>query len=106
MSSVSVVNVGRPEVDAGRHLTPSVHLLAGFPTEGVRWALERVGDVMPVLSLQQLASFKPGAEPRLGILLPPFAEPASIVESWEAVGFLKDRIVAVARSAGVARARN
>ncbi len=65
-----------------------VHLLAGLPTEGVRWGFERAGEVMPVVPLDALVDAVVGEETRLGVLLPPFVEPSFVVESWEECNFL------------------
>ncbi len=76
-----------------------VHLLAGLPTEPVRWGFARACDVMPVVPLDALVD--PVDATRVGVLLPPFVEPSLVVESWEECDFLTSRFGRPAHIAGV-----
>ncbi len=91
----------RPGARGHREPALKVHLLAGLPTEAVRQSFERVSDVMPVVPLDGLAGGDIGDAPRIGVLLPPFVEPASVVESWTACEFLPNRFGRPAHVAGV-----
>ena len=68
-----------------------VHLLAGLPTDAVRWGFERAGERMPVVPLDGLVDAAVGDATRIGVLLPPFVEPSLLVESWEDCEFLPQR---------------
>ncbi len=78
-----------------------VHLLAGLPTEAVRWGFARTRDMMPVVPLEALAGFVVGDATRIGVLLPPFVEPALVVENFEECDFLTYRFGRPARIEGV-----
>ena len=78
-----------------------VHLLAGLPTEAVQRGFDRVCEAMPVAPLTGLADFVVGDATRIGVLLPPFAEPSWVLESWEECEFLSDRFGRPAHVAGV-----
>ncbi len=88
---------------ASAHPDPSlgVHLLAGLPTEAVRWGFEQACDTIPVVPLDALADVVGGDATRIGVLLPPFVEPSLVVESWEDCGFLPYRFGRPAHIAGV-----
>ncbi len=90
-------------LDTSAHPDPSlrVHLLAGLPTEAVRWGFERVHELMPVARLDALADVVVGDAARIGVLLPPFVEPSQVVESWEDCDFLPVRFGRPAHLAGV-----
>lgn len=79
----------------------AVHLLAGLPTEAVTAGFARAGDATKVLRLDELADADLGDASRIAVLLPPFAEPSVIVESWEACEFLPTRFGRPAHVAGV-----
>ena len=78
-----------------------VHLLAGLPTESVRSGFARAADALRVVPLDALADIEVGDATRLGVLLPPFAEPSLIVESWQECDFLPFRFGRPAHVAGV-----
>ncbi len=82
-----------------------VHLLAGLPTEAVRWGFERAHELMPVVPLGALAKVGVEAASRdasqVGVLLPPFVEPSLVVESWMECDFLPFRFGRPAHVAGV-----
>ncbi len=78
-----------------------VHLFAGLPTEAVRWGFERACDMIPAVPLDALADVVVGDATRIGVLLPPFAEPSQVVESWEDWDFLPYRFGRPAHIAGV-----
>ena len=59
-----------------------VHLIAGLPTAGVRKSFERMSDVMAFVPLSGIAGASLGEATQVGVLLPPFIEPESLVESW------------------------
>lgn len=97
--------IAPPQIDLGAsaHPHPSlgVHLLAGLPTASIRSSLERLRDVMPVVSLNQLAGVVLGDATRIGVVLPPFVEPSLVVESWMECDFLSYRFGRPAHVAGV-----
>jgi len=90
----------------GRSGAPStaslgVHLLAGLPTEAVRWGFERAGELLPAVPLEALADAAVADERRIAVLLPPFVEPSFLVGSWEECGFLPDCVGRPAHVASV-----
>jgi len=89
------VLLARPDPSLG------VHLLAGLPTEAVRWGFARASERMVVVPLPALADAVVGDATRIGVVLPPFVEPSSLVESWEACGFLPYRFGRPAHVEGV-----
>ncbi len=101
--SKPVSNAPAQGIRAGARSAPPlrVYLLAGLPTEAVRWGFERACELLPIVPLDALADIVLEAVPRIGVLLPPFVEPSLIVESWEQCDFLSDRFGRPARVAGV-----
>ncbi len=90
-----------PDASPRRHPSLGVHLLAGLPTQTVRWGFERARDVMPVVPLDALAEGAVGDANRIGVVLPPFVEPSQVVESWMGSDFLAGRFGRPAHVAGV-----
>ncbi len=90
-----------PGANSDRNPSLGVHLLAGLPTEAVRWGFERAEKGMTVVPLHALADAVVADARRIGVLLPPFAEPSLLVESWEECGFLPDCLGRAAHLASV-----
>ena len=59
-----------------------IHVLAGLPTQAVRSSFEWMGSIMTLFPLGGIAGASLGEATRVGVLLPPFVEPAPLVESW------------------------
>ena len=86
----------------GSSFSLAVFLLTGLPTEAVRRGFQLVSLEMPIVALAELSDFSIGNETRIGVVLPPFAEPSLVLDSWEDFDFLSDLFNRPAYVAGVA----
>ncbi|MEM7412816.1 MAG: GTP-binding protein [Myxococcota bacterium] len=78
-----------------------VHLLVGLPTAAVQRGFEQARAFLPVHGLDTLAQLDAQNATRIGVLLPPFAEPSLIVENWIDCDFLSNRFGRPAHIEGV-----
>ena len=82
-------------------VAPSVHLLAGLPTDCVCRAFDRVRDLLPVRSFAGFVGSPAIEGGPIGVVLPPCIEMSQVVEDWEAIGFLERRFGSGARIGNV-----
>ncbi len=78
-----------------------VHLLTGLPTASIRCALEQAAEAVPTVPLADLSEAAAGEPDTIGVVLPPFAEPSSVAESWAECDFLAHRFGRPAHVASV-----
>ena len=82
-------------------VAPSVHVLGGIPTEGVKRGFDRIREVLPVRLFAEFVGATASEGPQVGVLLPPHLETSQLVEDWEACRYLAMRLGEGARIGNV-----